>query len=117
MLSLDWYGQGAEFNEAVDKALTFTTQLAQEKHKLYALSECGPLSVDLQKILEKYQTSYILTWRNAPSRRPMPTLVELEKIPGFNRAAYDEFMKQPKPEELLKAMRENPHYLFLQEIQ
>jgi mannan endo-1,4-beta-mannosidase len=117
MLSLDWYGQGPEFNEAVDKALTFTTQLAQEKHKLYALSECGPLSVDLQKILEKYKTSYVLTWRNAPSRRPVPTLEELEKIPGFDRAAYDEFMKQPKPEDLLKAMRENTHYLFLQDIQ
>jgi mannan endo-1,4-beta-mannosidase len=117
MISIDWYGQGAEFNEAIDKALAFTTQLAQEKNKLHALSECGPLSLDLQKILAKYKTSYVLTWRNAPRKHPIPTLEELEKRPGFNRAAYDEMMKQPKPEDLLKAMRNDSQYLFLQDIQ
>lgn len=31
MLSLDWYGQGAQFNRDVRAALEFTTALAQQK--------------------------------------------------------------------------------------
>jgi mannan endo-1,4-beta-mannosidase len=119
MLSIDWYGQGEEFNTAIDKALKFTTDLAAQKKKLHALSECGPISLDLQKILKKYPSSYILTWRNAPMPAGfvMPSIEELEKIPGFNREAYEQMMKAPKPEDLLKAMYEDSHYLFLKNIQ
>lgn len=94
MISIDWYGQGKEFNKVVDEGLAFTTQLAQEKNKLHALSECGPLSLDLQKILKKYKTSYVLTWRNAP------------KSPSVPNFGY-----------LLRAMSDDPQYLFLQDIQ
>jgi mannan endo-1,4-beta-mannosidase len=122
VLSIDWYGEGEEFNKVVDEGLAFTTQLAQEKNKLHALSECGPISLDLQNILKKYKSSYILTWRNAPMRGfpegfHFPTLEELEKIPGFNREAYEEMLKRPKPEDLLKAMYDDPKYLFLKDIQ
>ena len=118
MLSIDWYGQGEEFNEAVDKALKFTSDLAASRHKLHSLSECGPISADLQKILAKYKSSYILTWRNAPMPAGfrMPSLEELEKIPGFNREAYENMLKQPKHEDLLKIMKKDSHYLFLQDI-
>jgi mannan endo-1,4-beta-mannosidase len=121
MVSIDWYGQGEEFNANVDKALKFTTDYAAAKKKLHALSECGPISLDLQKILKKYKSSYILTWRNAPMPAGftfrMPPLEELEKMPGFNREAYEQMLKQPKPEELLKAMKADKHYLFLKDIQ
>lgn len=55
MLSIDWYGQGEEFNKNIDKALEFTTQIAEQKQKLHALSECGPISADLQRILAQYK--------------------------------------------------------------
>ena len=52
MLSIDWYGQrGKNSNKNIDKALEFTTQIAEQKQKLHALSECGPISADLQRIL------------------------------------------------------------------
>jgi len=121
MLSIDWYGQGEEFNKNVDKALAFTTQLAEQKHKLHALSECGPLSSDLQKILAKYNSSYILNWRNAPPRGGRkfvpPTPDELAKMPEDMRKRWENWFKRPKPEELLKEMRANRHYLFLNDIQ
>jgi mannan endo-1,4-beta-mannosidase len=120
MLSIDWYGQGEEFNAAVDKALRFTTDLAAQKKKLHALSECGPISLDLQRILKQYKSSYILTWRNAPMPAGfsfvMPPIEELEKIPGFNREAYEQMLKAPKPADLLKAMYDDPQYLFLEDI-
>ena len=100
MLSIDWYGQGEEFNQNVDKALAFTTQLAKEKGKLHALSECGPISEDLQKILAKYPSSYLLTWRTTPPRRNFPM-----REP-----------RRPTHEDLLKIMKANPKYLFLGDI-
>jgi len=121
MISIDWYGQGEEFNQNVDKALTFTTQLAQEKKKLHALSECGPISVDLQKILAKYKSSYILTWRNAPPRGGFrftpPTPADLAKMTPDQREAYERWSKMPKHEDLLKEMKANKSYLFLNDIQ
>jgi mannan endo-1,4-beta-mannosidase len=121
MLSIDWYGQGEEFNRNVDNALAFTTKLAAEKKKLHALSECGPISVDLQKILAKYPSSYILTWRHAPPRGGFrftpPTAEDLAKMPPEAREAYERWSKMPKHEDLLKEMKKNPHYLFLKDIQ
>ena len=98
MLSIDWYGQGEEFNRNIRKAMDFVSETADEKGKLFALSECGPLSLDLQKILPAYKFSYILTWRNAPPRRPFPG--------GF----------KPRPDNLLKAMKDDKHYLFYEDI-
>jgi len=121
MLSIDWYGQGEEFNRNIEKALVFTTRLAEDKHKLHALSECGPLSSDLQKILAGYKTSYVLTWRNAPPRGGRrfipPTPEEIAKMPEDRRKAWESRLKMPKPEDLLKEIRANKHYLFLNDIQ
>jgi mannan endo-1,4-beta-mannosidase len=121
MISIDWYGQGEEFNRNVDKALTFTTQLAESKHKLHALSECGPLSSDLQKILAMYKSSYVLTWRNAPLRGGRkfvpPSPEELAQMPEDRRKAWENWLKMPKPEDLLKEMKANKRYLFLNDIQ
>jgi len=99
MLSIDWYGQGEEFTKSVDKALLFTTQLANERHKLHALSECGPISEDLQRILSKYSSSYLLTWRHTPPR-------------GNVRE-----VKKTRHEELLEIMKRDKRYLFLSDIQ
>lgn len=121
MLSIDWYGQGEEFNRNVDKALAFTTQLAAERHKLHALSECGPLSSDLQKVLANYESSYILNWRNAPPRGgmkfTMPTAEEIAKMPEDRRKLWEDWLKSPKPEDLLNEMKANKNYLFLNDIQ
>ncbi|MDR0973357.1 MAG: glycoside hydrolase family 26 protein [Prevotellaceae bacterium] len=122
MLSIDWYGQGEEFNQNVDKALKFTTDLAAQKHKLHALSECGPISADLQKILAKYKSSYILTWRSAPPRggftpRPTPTAAQIAQMPADQREAYERWMRMPKHSDLLKIMKDNKKYLFLKDIQ
>jgi mannan endo-1,4-beta-mannosidase len=121
LVTIDWYGQGEEFNKNVDKALTFVTQIAMQKHKLYALSECAPISVDLQKILAKYKPSYVLTWRHAPARGGRifvpPTAEQLAKMPADVRAAYENWLKQPKHEDLLKIMKSDKHYLFLKDIQ
>ncbi len=100
MLSIDWYGEGEEFERNVDKALAFMTQLAEEKGKLHCLSECGPISEGLQTLLEKYKSTYLLTWRHAPLRPGQ------ELRPGAK-----------KHRELLKTMRRNKHYLFLKDIQ
>ncbi len=97
-MSIDWYGQGEEFNRNIKKAMDFVSETADEKGKLFALSECGPLSLDLQKTLPAYKCSYVLTWRNVPQRRPVPG--------GF----------QPRPDELLKAMKTDKHYLFFEDI-
>lgn len=122
MLSIDWYGQGEEFNKNVNYALDFISQIATQKQKLFALSECGPISADLQKILEKYQATYVLTWRNAPPRGGRrnytpPTPEQLAQMPADMRAAYENRMKQPKHEDLLKIMKSNKRYLFLKDIQ
>ena len=122
MLYIDWYGQGEEFNKNVNYALDFISQIATQKQKLFALSECGPISADLQKILEKYQATYVLTWRNAPPRGGRrnytpPTPEQLAQMPADMRAAYENRMKQPKHEDLLKIMKSNKRYLFLKDIQ
>ena len=122
MLSIDWYGQGEEINKNVNYALDFISQIATQKQKLFALSECGPISADLQKILEKYQATYVLTWRNAPPRGGRrnytpPTPEQLAQMPADMRAAYENRMKQPKHEDLLKIMKSNKRYLFLKDIQ
>lgn len=122
VISIDWYGQGEEFNKNIDKALTFTTQIAKEKGKLHALSECGPISEELQTILANYESVYVLTWRNAPPRGGKkrftpPTPEQLAQMPNDVRAAYEERMKQPKHEDLLRLMKNNKKYLFLKDIQ
>ncbi|MDR1780568.1 MAG: glycoside hydrolase family 26 protein [Tannerella sp.] len=120
MVSIDWYGQGEEFNQNVDKALQFTTQYAEAHKKLHALSECGPISADLQKILGKYKSSYVLTWRHAPPRggfrMSAPTPEQLAAMPTEQREAYERWLKMPKHEDLLKIMRADKHYLFLNDI-
>ena len=100
MLSLDWYGQGEEFNRNVKAALDFTTSLAARKGKLHALSECGPLSDDLQKILANHESAYVLTWRNAPPRGKVVT------PPAKPNRKQDAF---------LHSLKKNG-YLFLQDI-
>lgn len=122
VLSIDWYGQGEEFNKNIDEALKFTTKLAAQKKKLHALSECGPLSADLQEILANYESLYALTWRNAPPRGNRPRRSELSKedlakMPPERREAYERRLKQPKPADLLKMMKANKRYLFLKDIQ
>jgi mannan endo-1,4-beta-mannosidase len=122
VLSIDWYGQGEEFNKKIDEALRFTTKLAEQKKKLHALSECGPLSADLQEILANYESSYALTWRNAPPRgdrlrRSDLSKEDIAKMPPERREAYERWLKQPKPAELLKMMKANKRYLFLKDIQ
>ena len=101
MLSFDWYGSGESFIRDVNKALDFTTALAKEKHKLFALSECGPASAELQKTLAQYESVYLLTWRHAPSRGGHPAMGMLMKA----------------HEDLLKTMSKNSRYLFLKDIQ
>ena len=120
MLSIDWYGEGEEFNKNIDKALKFTTDLAAERKKLHALSECGPISADLQKILAKYKSSYILTWRHAPPRGNAfapPTAEQIAAMTPEARTAYENWLKRPKHEDLLKIMKDDKNYLFLKDIQ
>lgn len=100
MLSLDWYGSGAEFNKAVDKALGFISPLAIEKGKLCALSECSDISEELINIMKNYPLSYFLTWRNAYYEDPA------KRKPVDNKYNQE-----------LKAMYNNPHTLFLKDIQ
>lgn len=97
MLSIDWYGRGKEFNRNVDKALGFTTKLAQQKKKLHALSECGPLSTDLQNILAKYESSYVLTWRHIPPKGNRPPV----------KSDHDDQLRQ---------MKASGNYLFFEDI-
>jgi hypothetical protein len=87
----------AMFNSWLDRLARFFLSWRDDEGKLFALSECGPLSLDLQKILPDYKCSYVLTWRNAMPRHPRP---------GF----------QPKPDKLLKAMKADRHYLFYEDI-
>ena len=98
MLSIDWYGKGEEFNKHVDKALGFTTALAREKGKLHALSECGPLSTDLQNILAKYESSYVLTWRHVPPKGNRP-------------------QRPSDHDDQLRQMKASGNYLFFEDIQ
>lgn len=107
MLSIDWYGQGEEFNRNIDAALKFTTELAESRCKLHALSECGPLSEDLQKILANYRSSYVLTWRNAPPRGKRPAGI----------APPAGAPRRMDPNALIKTLKKNNSYLFLQDIQ
>ena len=122
MLTIDWYGSGDDFNRDIEKALSFTTGLARQKHKLHALSECGPISEGLQRILANYESVYLLTWRHAPQRGGRPAMrkltdAELKKLPADVRENYLRWLKQPRHEDLLKAMKQNKRYLFLKDIQ
>ncbi len=103
MISIDWYGSGEEFNKNIDEALARTTAIAQAKCKLHALSECGPLSFDLQKILSGYESSYVLIWRNAP----------FKLRPGMTPRPQ----QGPTWAELVQNLKKNPKYLFLKDIQ
>jgi len=103
MLSIDWYGEGPEFNRWVDAALDFGVQTAQKKGKLFALSECGNISVGLVEILKKYKVSYFLTWRNAPIPHLSDHADMQEHIQEWNRQ--------------LQQMYAHQHTLFLREIQ
>ena len=103
MLAVDWYGQGPEFNVLVDNALKFGSQAAEEKGKLFALSECGNISQDMIDILRRYKVSYFLTWRNAPIRG------------GASNPMFTRRMEDSKNQ--LKQMYADPHTLFLQDIQ
>ena len=117
MLSIDWYGSGQEFNEAIDKALFFAEQSAKEKNKLFALSECGPITSDLLEILKKYTVSHLLTWRNVP----LPNLSELEKEADFDEKKLEESMMNlpyySSKKTIVEEMYNDPHYLFLKDIQ
>ena len=122
MLSIDWYGSGDEFYRDVNKALQFTTALATEKHKLHALSECGPISTGLQDLLVNYESVYLLTWRHAPPRGShsathMLTDDEIRKLPADVREHYLQWLRQPRHEDYLKVMKQNKNYLFLKDIQ
>ena len=104
MLSIDWYGQGAEFNVQVDKALSFCSEESLERGKLFALSECSNISQDMVDILKKYKVSYFLTWRHAPLSAAMASNPVMEK-------RIEEWNLQ------LKQMYADPHTLFLNDIQ
>ena len=97
MLSIDWYGSGADFNVAVDHALNFVSNAAIEKRKLAALSECGNTSWDMINILSRYRLSYFLTWRNAFQQNPN--------------------MRARGNNDGLNWMYHHPHTLFLRDIQ
>jgi mannan endo-1,4-beta-mannosidase len=97
MLAIDWYGSGAEFNEAVDRALGFVTDAARQRNKLAALSECGNMSWEMVNIMKKYRLSYFLTWRNAYQPNPA--------------------MRWRMSNDNLGWMYHDPHTLFLQDIQ
>jgi mannan endo-1,4-beta-mannosidase len=122
MVSIDWYGYGEEFDRNIEAAMKFTTAYAAERGKLHAVSECGPLSPGLLEILKRYQTSYVLTWRNAPPRGGRPAFVfpddpaELANIPGIDPAFVERMMKMPRPKEMLRAMKADPKYFFLGDI-
>jgi len=108
MLAIDWYGQGPEFNVLVNNALDFGSKLAQEKSRLFALSECGNISGDMIDLLRKYKVSYFLTWRNAPLRASVASNPMMQQ------------MMQQRREEMsnqLKQMYADPHTLFLKDIQ
>lgn len=96
MLSVDWYGQGEEFNRNAENAIRFISDFSAQKRKPFALSECGPISSDLLKFLAKYPCSYLLTWRHAPLRGRTPRGIDQHKAS-------------------LKAMMESPRYLFHEE--
>ena len=104
IMSIDWYGQGDEFNSSVDRALDFGSRTAQEKGKLFALSECNNISLDMINLLKKYKVSYFLTWRNAPIPAGSTLDTEME-------GRMDEWNRQ------LKQMYANPHTFFLKDIQ
>jgi len=107
MLSIDWYGSGEEFNALIDKALDFGSQAAEEKGKLFALSECSNVSQDMVDILKKYKVSHFLTWRHAPPRGPLPA--------GVDMAAIEQ--RREERREQTKQMYADPHTLFLRDIQ
>ena len=104
MLSIDWYGQGPEFNVLIDSALNFGSKYAGEKGKLFALSECNNISQDMVDILKKYKVSYFLTWRHSPPRSGVTSNPMLER-------RREEMANQ------LKQMYADPHTLFLRDIQ
>jgi len=106
MLSIDWYGQGPEFNVLIDNALNFGSKIAEEKGKLFALSECSNISQAMVDILKRYKVSYFLTWRNAPPRRPLP-----EGMATALERRREEMKNQ------MRQMYADPHTLFLKDIQ
>jgi len=116
VISIDWYGSGQEFNDAIDKALNFTGQYAKDRQKLHALSECGPISADLLQIIKKYDVSFLLTWRN----RPLRNLSELEKLPDF-RERVEQIITEKQSylpnKATLRMIAADSHYLFLKDIQ
>ena len=121
VMSIDWYGSGEEFNGHIDKALAATTAIAQKHGKLHALSECGPLGEDLQKILSKYESSYVLIWRNAPRtprENPTAAILGTPAPQAGPRGAAAPQMRRPGPSqaELLQMMKKNKNYLFLEDI-
>ena len=104
VVSIDWYGQGPEFNVLIDHALNFGTNYALEKGKLFALSECSNISQEMIDILRKYNVSYFLTWRNAPLPAGMSSNPMLVR-------------RREEMNSQLKLMYADPHTLFLQDIQ
>lgn len=98
MLTLDWYGRGDDFVRDAGNAMAFIGQLAVEKGKPFALSECGPLSEGLLDMLARHPASYLLTWRHAPVRG---------RRRAWGREGHDASLRQ---------MKQSPKYLFLEEI-
>ena len=106
MLSIDWYGSGDEFNALIDKALDFGSKAAEEKGKLFALSECSNVSQEMVDILKKYKVSHFLTWRNSPPRYP----VAADRIEAIEQ-------RREEARNQLRKMYADPHTLFLRDIQ
>ncbi|MBO4499938.1 MAG: hypothetical protein J5732_06760 [Bacteroidaceae bacterium] len=98
MLTFDWYGQGEEFNRNIRQALDYTVRLASNRHKLHALSECGPITEELLELLADYESSYLLTWRDTYVEGTSGHKLKIE--PG---------------NPMLK-MKHDPHFLFLNDI-
>ncbi len=97
MLAIDWYGSGPAFNVLVNNGIRFGSAEAQNRNKLFALSECGNISQDMVDILSKYKVSYFLTWRNRYQANPA--------------------RRRPRNNEQLQTMYASPHTLFLKDIQ
>ena len=104
MLSIDWYGSGPEFNVLVNNAMNFGSNEAQKRGKLFALSECGNISKDMIDILRQYKVSYFLTWRNTMQR---PSITNTPAAQQRREASNIQ----------LREMYDDPHTLFLRDVQ
>lgn len=76
ILGFDFYCFGKEYPAVMDRSLALVTDLARRKGKTAAITETGYATIPdptwwtgvVAPMLEKYQVSYILVWRNAYQR-------------------------------------------------